>query len=201
MFTKTLLNTVLALSAFLPFAQAHATITFEDVTASNFGTTAPFSSGGYTFNYSSIYPAAVHGVTNLTGVGASNGTNYLVYASGVGTETFASNSGAFNLTSLQLGGWENFPKTADLKIIGTRFDNTTVTYDAFVTPAQFNTYALTDFTNLRSVTLGSVGGGAYIAVDNIQVSPVPEPRTYAMLLAGLVVLAGVARKQKALQGR
>jgi hypothetical protein len=91
-----------------------------------------------------------------------------------------------------LGGWENFATTTNLTITGTRFDNTTVTFDALVTPNKFSTFVLADFTNLRSVTLGSTPGGAYVAVDNIQVSPVPEPETYAMLLAGVAMLAGVA---------
>ena len=199
MFTKTLLNTVLALGALLPFAQAQATITFEDVSTGNVGITAPFTSGGYTFSYSSIYPNAVHGISNITNGGASNGTNYLVYAAGVGTETFSSGSGAFNLSSLDLGGWENFSTIADLKITGTRFDNTTVTFDALVTPGKFNTFVLTDFTNLRSVSLGSTPGGAFVAVDNIQVSPVPEPQTYAMLLVGMAMLAAVTRYRKPLR--
>jgi hypothetical protein len=190
--TNTLLNAVFALSAMLPLARAQAAITFEDVSTGNVGITAAFTSGGYTFSYSSSSPIAVHGISNVTGFGASNGTNYLLYASGVGTETFTSGNGAFNLSGLDLGGWENFATTTNLTITGTRFDNTTVTFDALVTPNKFSTFVLADFTNLRSVTLGSTPGGAYVAVDNIQVSPVPEPETYAMLLAGVAMLAGVA---------
>jgi hypothetical protein len=202
--TKILLNSVLGLCAFLLVTQARATITFEDVSASNVTSSAPITSGGYTFNYSStLYPGGVHAVTNIPNLGASNGTNYLVYESGVGTETFTSGTGAFNLNSLDLGGWVNFYPTASntLEITGTRIDNTTVTYYALIAPTTFNTYELNNFTNLRSVTLGNIAGGAYIAVDNIQVSPVPEPQNYSMLLAGLTLLAAITRKRKPLQER
>jgi hypothetical protein len=198
MFTKTRLNALLVIGALFPFALAQAaTITFEDVSLSIGPTTAPFTSGGYSFSYTpGDTPGGIHGVTNLSYRG--DGSNYLVYESGVGTETFSSLSGAFNLTSLDLEGGLNFPSTANLTITGTRFDNTTVTYTAPIEPAVFKPYVLNDFTNLRSVTLGSIKGGAYIAVDNIQVSPVPEPQTYAMLLAGMAMLAGVARYRKAI---
>jgi hypothetical protein len=197
MFTKILLNSVFALTAFLPLAQARATITFEDVSPTIGAVTAPFTSGGYTFSYTSINAGGVHGVTNLAIGGAFSGSNYLEYEVGSGTETFASNSGLFNLTSLDLGGRENFLVSADLQITGTRFDNTTVTYDAVVTPGTiFKTFVLPDFTNLSSVTLGYIPGGGYMGVDNIQVSPVPEPQTYAMLLMGLAMLTALTRNRK-----
>jgi len=41
------------------------------------------------------------------------------------------------------------------------------------------------------------GGVDYVFVDNVRVSAVPEPETYAMLLAGLGLLGAVARRCKA----
>jgi hypothetical protein len=43
---------------------------------------------------------------------------------------------------------------------------------------------------------GFVGGGPTVTVDIGNLSPVPEPETYAMLLAGLVLLGFVARRRK-----
>ena len=46
---------------------------------------------------------------------------------------------------------------------------------------------------------GNSPGGIYTYaayVDNLQVSTVPEPETYAMLLAGLGLIGGVARRRK-----
>lgn len=59
-------------------------------------------------------------------------------------------------------------------------------------------------TGLQSFSLGVVETGDYnltseLRVDNIslQVSPVPEPESYAMLLAGLAGLAAALRRRKA----
>lgn len=43
------------------------------------------------------------------------------------------------------------------------------------------------------------GNDHALAIDNLSltVTPVPEPETYAMLLAGLAVLGGVARRRRA----
>jgi hypothetical protein len=199
MHTKTLLNWVFALSVCLFVTQALASITFEDASTGNVGITAPFSSGGYNFSYSSDYPNAVHGISNVTNVGASNGSNYLVYASGVGIESFAAGAKLFNLTSLDIGGWENFSVDNNLLITGTRSDHTSVTFNALVKPSTFNTFRLTDFTNLTSVTLGSTPGGAYVAVDNIQVTAVPEPGTYVLMLVGLGLIGAAVKCGKTKQ--
>lgn len=57
-----------------------------------------------------------------------------------------------------------------------------------------------DFTaNSNATTLSFVGNNAvyYIGLDNVAVTAaVPEPETYAMLVAGLALLGGVARRRK-----
>jgi hypothetical protein len=201
MFKNTYFKFAVALIALLPFTHAQAMITFDDVVATNVGTTAPITIGGYTFTYTpTTATGGVHAISNNQLLGASNKTNYLVYEAGVGTETFASNSGNFNLTSLDLGGNENFyPLNYTMTITGTRFDNTTVTYYAQIKSAAFTSFTMDNFTNLRSVTLGDMQGGAFVAVDNIQVSPVPEPQTVAMLLVGIAMLAGVPRFRRPLR--
>lgn len=45
------------------------------------------------------------------------------------------------------------------------------------------------------VSVGGAGGGGML-IDNLQVSPVPEAKTYAMLAAGLCLLGFVARRRK-----
>lgn len=63
-----------------------------------------------------------------------------------------------------------------------------------------------NWANINSVTFSSSGGtphagysgtGVHFAVDNITVNAVPEPETYALMLAGLATLAAVARRRKA----
>lgn len=46
----------------------------------------------------------------------------------------------------------------------------------------------------RSVSLG--GGAPNVLYDNIAIAPVPEPETYALMLAGLAVIAGVRRRSR-----
>lgn len=62
-----------------------------------------------------------------------------------------------------------------------------------------------NWANINSVTFSSSGGtphagysgtGVHFAVDSITVNAVPEPETYAMMLAGLAALTAVARRRK-----
>ncbi len=62
-----------------------------------------------------------------------------------------------------------------------------------------------NWSNINSVTFSASGGiqhggysgaGTHFAVDNITINAVPEPETYAMMLAGLAGLAAVARRRK-----
>ena len=42
------------------------------------------------------------------------------------------------------------------------------------------------------------GTASYAAIDNLVLTPVPEPETYALLLAGLGLLAVIGRRRKTL---
>lgn len=60
-----------------------------------------------------------------------------------------------------------------------------------------------NFTNSGPVTVGfgvvdinDVAGVSEFRIDNISVSAVPEPETYAMLLAGLALMGSIARRRK-----
>jgi hypothetical protein len=57
------------------------------------------------------------------------------------------------------------------------------------------------FTNLDSITMridGYPNRTVYVAIDNLVLTPVPEPETYALLLAGLGLLAVIGRRRKTL---
>ena len=61
-----------------------------------------------------------------------------------------------------------------------------------------------NFTNSGPVTVGfgvvdinDVAGVSEFRIDNISVSAVPEPETYAMLLAGLGLVGAFTRRRKA----
>ncbi|MDD4881070.1 MAG: PEP-CTERM sorting domain-containing protein [Gallionellaceae bacterium] len=56
-----------------------------------------------------------------------------------------------------------------------------------------------NWTNVDKVTFSSDGSDAVL--DNITVSAVPEPETYAMLMAGLGMMGFVARRRRSLSAR
>lgn len=180
---------MLGLCALLSGA-AQAAITFQGLSASvPFGSTSPFTTGGLTFSTTGVYT-----VTTDLGFPASNPGEFLAYDSG-GTASFTSTA-PFNLLSLDLGGWVGFgPNPLLLRITGVRASGPDVIADVMVGPTAFSNHVFAGFTNLQSVRLGSTRG-FYVGVDNINVSPVPEPETWAMLFGGLAVLGAVARRRK-----
>ena len=44
---------------------------------------------------------------------------------------------------------------------------------------------------------GGYDSNHYIGLDNVSVTAVPEPETYAMMLAGLAAIGSIARRRKA----
>jgi len=62
----------------------------------------------------------------------------------------------------------------------------------------FQTIALGGWTNLMSVTItgvNAVGGFGDYSIDNLLVNVVPEPGTYALMLAGLGLVGFMARRR------
>jgi hypothetical protein len=51
-------------------------------------------------------------------------------------------------------------------------------------------------TDARQGPLVAGGGGEWVGIDNVQVTPVPEPHEWAMMLAGLGVVAWAARRAR-----
>ena len=178
-----------AISAF-----ADVTVTFagSGVTPTN----AAFVREGFSFATS-----GTHAVNTTNSYGADNGTNYLVYLALGNFETFSAvGNTPFNLNKIDLAGWWNFGTAAQtLTITGHKANGNEVTAQVSVSPTSFDTFegsTFSDFTNLQWVKLGALSRG-YVAVDNIVTTPVPEPGTYAMFLAGLGLMAGIARRRRA----
>lgn len=82
-----------------------------------------------------------------------------------------------------------------------QFDGNFVGFDDSGWVWTTNSYSYTPTTTgLVSLALGVVDIGDYnytseLRVDNITVSAVPEPESYAMLLAGLAFIGGIARRR------
>lgn len=119
-------------------------------------------------------------------------------------------SGTFTVNGVDLagvigaGGFQS-SDLLSIQITGTRFDGTTVTaqqrFD--LTAGSFTNFGreyFDGFTGLTSLQFSGTGTNyaRYVGIDNLAITlaPVPEPETYALLLAGLGLVAAVARKRK-----
>jgi hypothetical protein len=140
------------------------------------------------------------------GTTAYNGTDFLM---GYGGITMSSqDSKPFSVSSIDLVGWENVLATATF--IGTRADNTTISYTVNLDAAQnqnkqsgndFVKYALNGFTGLTSLSITGYDANHssnlyYLAADNINVNAVPEPGSLAILGLGLGALALTRRRKQ-----
>jgi hypothetical protein len=76
----------------------------------------------------------------------------------------------------------------------------TLTSGAFSDPGVYESYTITS-TNGISRFIFSGGAAGNTSIDNLvattDVSPIPEPETYALMLAGLAALGVAARRRKA----
>jgi hypothetical protein len=103
----------------------------------------------------------------------------------------------FNLDSIDLGGWLGFPTESQSIALTGYKSNGDVVIASFVVSNVFATYRPLNFNSVVRVALGGLSNPAYVAVDNIVTSPVPELESFAMLLAGLGLLGFVqARRRK-----
>lgn len=111
-------------------------------------------------------------------------------------------SGSFNFNDMNTPA--NFPRQID--VIGQVLGGATVTQSFLIDsstlsgPLPLVSYHFnSSFSNLTSVTFRSSGSSLAMfngfSVDNIEISPVPEPGSYAMLLAGLGLIGWSKRRR------
>lgn len=122
-------------------------------------------------------------------------------AASAGAKTTLTNAGggAFNLQSIDLAqllgpGGQNYSVT----FVGTKADMSGTVSQSFSFTGSWNTFAFNaGFSGLSKVTWTENGSvGRDFLVDNINLTAVPEPETYALLAAGLGLIGFVARRRK-----
>jgi hypothetical protein len=126
--------------------------------------------------------------------------NSFAMAASVGAKTTLTQigGGAFNLKSIDLAqllgpGGQDYSVT----FIGTKADMSGPVTQTLAFTGSWQTFNFNDFTNLSMVTWKENGSiNRDFLVDNIKVTAVPEPETYAMLMAGLGLVGYAARRRK-----
>ncbi len=221
------LATLLAAATYTTAALS-STVTFEDVPVYTHGSFASggydFVLSGVGGNVTVTNGCGSPCPENGTHVVLAPYGEYAPYGFGPSSLQMISNNGAFSLNSFDGAGSFNFSIESpgvysyniptQINVVGVVVGGGTVTQSFALNRTSVNGrlpftefHFSSSFTNLVSATFSSSGAVDTVfngfTVDNINVSvasAVPEPETYAMLLAGMGVMAAVIRRRKAKQG-
>ena len=128
----------------------------------------------FSLSASGVQQSSVAVAINLSNFNISNGTYSLFSTADYGVGT--------SLDDAQVGG-------------GWLFNGTTGSTVNTVTNLHIGNYYF------RVSGVGGLGGGQYLLNSTVVTAPIPEPETYALMVAGLSVLGFVARRKKALRER
>lgn len=185
----------IALAALAPcLAQAQTTIFSDNFNSSPLGlNTAP---AGWTVTDGTVDVVAT-GTYGLTGSGRFVDLDGSTGDAGVLSRGFSMTAGTtykafFDIAGNQRGGSD---------ILQVSFGTAGLTLDPLLSSSPWTTYSLT-FTPTASGTFSlsfNNAGGDNIGalLDNVVVQAVPEPESYALLLAGLGLMGTIARRRKA----
>ena len=197
----TLTAALLATLSGATLAASADVVTFEDLPL--YQQASHYVSGDFSFSSSWDGDKSGNIVAHLDGVKVYNGTQYLIWGwgpSGILSINRTDNA-VFDLASLDLGNsyYTHSSGTVTLTAdyaAGGSFSTQLALTDSF---QRFN-LGLKGLSQVRISGLddgvGEGYGVGYTALDNFNVAAVPEPETYAMLLAGLVVVGAAARRRQ-----
>lgn len=187
---KTAIAFVLALNTAVASAAitTPTTIGFDDLTAGNY---VPSPYAGLTWE--NFYVTAgssgifLNALTSPPNVGL-NPSGWIA--------SFSSDQ-PFNFLSANIAQQYDGISLFATEFVGYKTDGTTLSMNV---TSQGTAGVLIDFgwNSLYKVTMAAAGGASLTAtaIDDVSVSPVPEPETYAMLIAGLGLAGAMARRRK-----
>lgn len=136
-------------------------------------------------------------------------TRGIIDANGPSKITMTSESGvAFNLKSFDAGSRtlaynvtrpNDYQGSSTVTVTGNKVGGGTVTNVFNFNGLAYQNFSVVGFSNLSSVIFSGSGYSMNpeFILDNVNVSAVPEPESYAMLLAGLGLMGYMVRRRKA----
>lgn len=216
-----LLIAAFTLLGMMSFNNAFAKIiTFDGLAGTNMSGATVVSPGLYTEFYDSI-PATIDGFNFVTSgmsqyiLGTAwsdsdsssiawNGTDYqIINGLTDGISINQANGGAFSLNSLDMANWDDTIPGIYISVTGNFMNGGSINEKISVSNSlnsvmqdgnDFTHYTFTGFNNLSSLNI-SYYGNYKLAIDNYEVTVVPEPEIYAMLMAGLGLLGFMIRRR------
>ncbi|MEP7100330.1 MAG: PEP-CTERM sorting domain-containing protein [Burkholderiales bacterium] len=200
------LASVAAALAALSFgAQAQSVVDFEDVAGYAFLANSSIVSDGFSVAHTGSFAQVLDaGQTAFSGDGTTRLISFntsTITLSTVGGASFGA-TGFDGGESWILSGSPHYWATQILVVGALATGGTTSqTFDLDlikdpITGMQH--FALnSSFQNLNSLSFSGIGGNPEFSIDNVATTaPVPEPETYALMLAGLGALGFVARRRQ-----
>ena len=187
-------------------AQAQSIVDFEDVAANAFLQNNSIVSDGFTVVHSGSF-AQVLGASSTAFSG--NGTNRLISFNTSTISLSTVNGSAFGVTGFDGGeSWISAGNphywATQILVVGALAAGGTTSQTFDLDLIKTATTGLQHFTlngsfqNLNSLSFSGIGGNPEFSIDNVTTTAaVPEPGTYALLLAGLGAIGFVARRRRA----
>ena len=201
---------VLALSSVAFTAQAQV-IDFDGFGLTNLNNSSVAEDGfniTHSGSFAQIFPNAGQGATDFSG----NGTARLVSFNTSSISLTSASSSLFGLSRFDGGeSWIQAGQAhrwaTQIQVVGTYADNSTTVQVFNLDLVKSPLLGMETFTlnnsfagGLKKVVFTGIGGNPEFSLDNIAVAAVPEPETYALLLAGLGLMGTVARRRRAARG-